>query len=218
MLSFIIACNKDETDKFEIENNNNNNNASVEIETKDVDHLKHAVFTTLEDGKLVVLFSQIDLHEIYDSKINSSLEKKSINIPNQIFYLGIYPATEGVFPDLSKLQIGAINYNKIILDTDLSISLSASQKYMATHIIVNATTAPIELGVYNIAVDEYNDGNYITGEFDGTLIKIDLETEKPDLTSPPITVKGNFDKAKYIDYEKVKDLMPIDIDISSLLK
>lgn len=212
MLS-ILSCNKEETDVFEIENDFN---ASVEIENKDLSHLKHAVFTTLEDGKLVVLFSQFKLGEINDVLKKKSTDNESLNTPNQIFYLGVYPATEGVFPDLAKYQIGAINYNKVILNTDLSISLNASQKYMATHVIVDASTPPIEIGKYNIVINNYEVGNSISGDFDGTIIKIDLEAKKPDLTSSPLQVKGNFEKAEYIDYEKITELLPI--DISTILK
>ncbi len=211
LLLIIASCEKDNDDSFVIKSDKN---ANVEIETKDVSNLKYAVYTTLEDGKIIIFFSQFNLKKLYDAKLRG--KKNDYKLPNQIFYVGLNKGKEGVFPDLSKYQVGAINYTKIILNPDLSISLGASQKYMATHIVVDATKPPMELGKYNININSFITDSIISGEFNGVLVKIDMETEKPNLTNPPISVDGNFENAGYIDYDKVKEMLPI--DISSLLK
>ena len=210
---FTISCEKSEN-IFEIENKKEN--VSVEIETKNVSHLDHAVYTVLEDGKLVVFFSQMDLKGFYDKNIDTSAGKKGITLPTQIFYIGVYPATEGIFPDFAKHQLGAINYTNIKFNTDLTISPEATQSYIAKHVIINATTPPIEVGKYEINIEKLEKDNYITGHFSGVMAKINLETKQPDPTANPIMVNGSFENVGYIDFEKIKNYIPF--DISGIIK
>ena len=182
---------------------------NVEVQTKDLSNFKHAVFTTLEDGKLVIFFSKTDLKKYYD--INIDKKKSGINFPDQIFYIGVYPATEGNFPNLAQYKLGSINYTKIKLNPDFSLSLSATQKYMATHIIIDATTPPMELGKYEINIDYLVKDSIISGNFNGIMAKINLETQKPDISATPLLTQGDFENVEYIDIEKVKEWLPFDI-------
>ncbi len=204
----LLSCEKDNNID---ETNNQKEEVKVVVEGKDVSHYKHAIYTKLEDGKLVVFFSQFDLKNYYDIKINTENNKKGIKLPNQLFYLGVFPATEGIFPDLSKYQIGAINYTNLKFNFDLSISEKATQKYTATHVIIDATTPPIELGKYNINIDYLAKDSIITGSFNGVMAKIDLETKLPDPNALPLSTSGTFENVGYIDIEEVKEYLPIDI-------
>ena len=207
LLAITFAITSCEKDAFEQEKEIKET-VSVEVETKDLSNFKHAVYTTLEDGKLVIFFSRTDLKLYYDINI---AKKKSTNLPDEIFYIGVYPATEGSFPNLAQYKLGSINYTKIKLNPDLSLSLSATQKYIATHIIIDATTPPIELGKYEINIDHLVKDSIISGNFNGIMAKIDLETQQPDPSATPLFTKGDFKNVEYIDIEKVKEWLPIDV-------
>jgi len=201
-----ISCRKDNDTVAK-----QNEIVQVSVEDKDLSHLDHAIFTKLDDGKLVIFFSQLDIKKYYDKVIDTKAKKSSITLPNQLFYIGVFPATKGEFPDLTKYQIGALNYTKIKMNPDLSISLNATQKYTATHVIVDANTPPIELGKYNININYLINDSIISGDFTGVMAKINLETELPDATAKPLSTSGSFENVEYIDLEKVKEFLPIDI-------